>query len=365
MPQEPRSQRTERPTAKRLKKAREQGQVPRSREVPGAMVLAGFLLFAHVLGPGWLDRLEAMLVTFLGSAATIERFDANLIALFNSATAATGMLLAAPLGVLALAGVAGNLIQGGPAFTTHPLKPRFDKLNPIQGLKRVLSLRQWVEVLKSVLKMALYGAVAYTAARDVVLYEPVGSPGPEGTFQMLAGLTGAVLARGTVLAAVLALLDYLFRRYDHTRQLRMTKRQVKDEYKETEGDPMIRARIRQKQMALARSRMMADVPRATVVVTNPDHFAVALRYVPGETDAPQLLAKGRARLAEKIREIAREHRIPIVSDPPLARALYRSVAVGAQIPPGFFRAVAEVLALVLSRRRAAPLPHLTGEETRR
>jgi flagellar biosynthetic protein FlhB len=163
-------------------------------------------------------------------------------------------------------------------------------------------------------------------------------------------LTAKVLLHATVLAAGLAVLDFLFRRYDHVRELKMTKREVKDEFKETEGDPLVRARIRQKQTALARSRMMADVPRATVVVTNPEHVAVALRYVPGETAAPQLLAKGRARLAERIRAIAKDHRVPIVSDPPLARALYRSVPVGAEIPAAFFRAVAEILALVLSRK---------------
>jgi flagellar biosynthetic protein FlhB len=155
----------------------------------------------------------------------------------------------------------------------------------------------------------------------------------------------------TILAACLGVLDYMFRRYDHTRSLRMTKREIRDERKDLEGDPLIRARIRSKQLALARSRMMSDVPKATVVVTNPTHFAVALRYVPGETEVPKVLAKGRERVAARIRELALEHRIPIVSDPPLARALYKSVPVGREIPQALFRAVAEVLALVLNRRK--------------
>jgi len=365
MAQEHRSQRTERPTARRLKKAREKGQVPRSREVSGAAVLTAFLLFAYLVGPSWLQRLKGLTASLLAQCGRFELGEANVLAVLHSSAISTGLLLAAPLGMVAVAGVAGNLIQGPPAFTFKPLEPKFDKFNPLKGLKKIVSLKKGVEVLKSLLKMALYGSVAWFAASGVIVGQPLGRMGAEGTFHMLASLTGTVLLHGTALAAALAALDFLFKRYDHTRDLKMTKREIKEEHKETEGDPMIRARIRQKQSALARSRMMAEVPNATVVVTNPEHVAVALRYVPGETSTPKVLAKGRALLAARIRAIAKQHRIPIVSDPPLARALYRSVAVGAEIPHALFRAVAEVLALVLSRKGARARSPLADHGARR
>jgi flagellar biosynthetic protein FlhB len=165
----------------------------------------------------------------------------------------------------------------------------------------------------------------------------------------LFAVGGRVILRVALVGLGVAALDLLFTRFEHRRQLRMSKQEIKDERRETEGDPLIRARMRSKQMALARSRMMADVPKATVVVTNPTEYAVALRYQPGEVEVPRVLAKGRAKLAERIRAISVEHRIPIVEDPPLARALYRAVPVGGFIPVQLFRAVAEVLALVLRR----------------
>jgi flagellar biosynthetic protein FlhB len=362
MPKEHKSERTERPTFRKLKKAREQGQAPRSTDVPATLVLVGFLAYAHLFGVRWLGRLQEMTIVSFGQIADPELATADIPTLLGSAAATTGMLLAPPLGVLAAAGLAGNLLQGPPPLSAYPLKPRFGKLNPFQGIKKIVSLRQWVEMLKGLLKMVLFGLVAFTAARDAVLdgFDTPG-PGAGGTIYLLGSLTGTVILRVACVAAVLAVLDYLFRQYDHVRGLKMTKKEVKDEHKETEGDPLVRARIRQKQISLARTRMMAEVPKATVVITNPTHVAVALRYRRGETDAPELLAKGRALLAERIREIAVAHRVPIVEDPPLARALYRAVPVGGQIPPSLFRAVAEVLALVLSRRAGRRAARPAGE----
>jgi flagellar biosynthetic protein FlhB len=244
------------------------------------------------------------------------------------------------------------------------LKPNWSRLDPVQNLGRVFSLRPWVDVLKVVVKTLLYGAVAYTAARDAILSSSEGAPGAEGTLGALLALAGTVVFRVTVLAAVLAVLDWLFRRYDHVRSLMMSKKEIRDEYKELEGDPLMRSRMRSKQLSLARSRMMADVHKATVVVTNPTRFAVALRYEPGDSEVPKVLAKGRAKLAERIREIAIANGIPIVSDPPLARALYKSVPLGAEIPVALYRAVAEVLALILHRRGRGRRAAAPGEEAR-
>ncbi len=299
-----------------------------------------------------------MMVVSLGGLSAHELDFTKVQALLYSTTGYAGLLLAGPLGMLAAAGLAGSGLQGRAPLAFNKMAPDFSRLNPATNLGRLVSIGSFAEVLKALLKMAVYGAVAYTAARDAILSNPAGAPGAEGTLLMLLSLGWTVFFRVTLLAAGLSVLDYLLQRYRYRRGLMMSKKEIKDEMKEMDGDPLIRARIRSKQAAMARSRMMAEVPKATVVVTNPTRFAVALRYVPGDTEVPKVLAKGREKIAQRIREIAEENRIPIVSDPPLARALYKSVPVGAEIPQTLFRAVAEVLALVLSRRskRAASRP---------
>ncbi len=353
-----RSQRTEKPTQRRIIKAREQGRVFRSGEVSGVAVLVGFLVFCRAFGPAWLERAKALLANSLAGLDGPELTSGNLTAVFHSATFSTSALLIPPLGMLAVAGLAGNALQGRPPLTLHPLTPNLARLNPAANLGRLFALTPWVEAVKSLLKMSLYTLVAFLAVRDAILASPGGAPGAEGTLSLLLALGGKVIFRVALLAAALAVLDYLYKRYEYYRGLMMTKKEVRDERKELEGDPLTKARIRSKQMALARTRMMAEVPKASVVVTNPTHVAVALRFVPGEMTVPKVLAKGRARIAERIREIAAEHRIPIVCDPPLARALHKSVPVGGEIPAALYRAVAEVLALVFARgrRRAAPGP---------
>ena len=200
-------------------------------------------------------------------------------------------------------------------MTLKPLKPKLSKIDPVKGFKKVFSLGKLSELIRTIIKLVLFTSVAYMA-----------------------------------LAALIAVLDVMFQRWNYVRGLKMTKKEVKDERRETDGDPQVKLKIRQKQLAMARSRMMAEVPEATVVVTNPTHFAVALKFTPGEMEVPKLVAKGRAKLALRIREIATAHGVPIVHNPPLARALYRSVPLGAEIPAALFRAVAEVLALVLRPR---------------
>ncbi len=314
--------------------------------------LAAFLVFAHFLGRDWLESMQQMMIAFLGSPGPADLNPASAARIMHAAVSSTGSLLVLPLGFLVGAAVVGNLVQGPPVFTLKPLKPSWDRLNPVKGLKKVVALKQWVEVLKGVLKMTLFAAVAYTAVRDTLLHSRASAPGIEGILSQLFMLAGSVILRVAMVAAGLAIFDWLFRIYDHKRGLRMSKREIKDELKETQGDPIVRARIKSKQLALARTRMMADVVDATVVITNPTHYAVALRYAPGELDAPKLVAKGRAKLAARIRDLAVQHGIPIVSDPPLARALYKDVPIGTLIPEALFRAVAEVLALVLKRDEA-------------
>jgi len=356
-----RSRRTERPTPRRLEKAREQGKAPRSAEVSAVVVLAGFLLFAATFGERWLGQVQE---TLAGSLAGLHRFEPLFdepAKLLRSAGWAAGSLLLLPLGALAAAGLAGNLLQGPPPLSWAPLAPSWERLSPASNLKRLFSARAGVEALRVLLKAGLYAAVGYTAAREALRVSSTQAAGAESVLAIVLDLGRTILFRIGLLAAGLAVLDYLFRRYDHLRSLRMTRTEVRDERKELEGDPLVRSRIRSRMMALARSRMMAEVPRATVVVVNPTRYAVALKYRHGETPVPRVVAKGRERLAARIRDIAESHGVPIVCDPPLARSLYRTVPVGAEIPPSLFRAVAEVLAMVLAPRKAASSGHVRGE----
>ncbi len=347
-----RAQRTEKPTGRRIERARRDGNVARSKELPAALTLGAFLLFARLAGPSWIAQLEDAMARSLRGLVLRDLDDATLIVMMHDLALVTGSLIFAPLGAIAVAGVAGNFIQDRPSFSFEPLRPKFSRISPTSGLSKLLRLRSWIEIPKLMLKMTLYTAVAVSAARDALAEGLVGGTGGAGVFYGIAAVSGRVIFRVVLLALMLAVLDWLFVRWDHVRQLRMTKQEIKDERREQEGDPMVKARVRSRQMTLARSRMMTDVAKATVVVTNPTHYAIALRYVPGEDEVPRLLAKGRGRIAQKIREVAAEHRVPVLSDPPLARALYRSVAVGGFIPPQLFRAVAELLALVLRRKPA-------------
>jgi flagellar biosynthetic protein FlhB len=348
-----RSQKTEQPTPRRLQKAREKGQVARSSEIPAVFGLLGLLVFAQAFGRDWIAALQELLAHSFGRLALPDLTVSTARSLLDATTWAFGGLLIAPLGLLTAAGVAGHLVQGPPPISAEPLKPSLKRMNPASNLGRIFSLKQLVEVLKVVVKLTLYVTVTVLAAREALLAPEAGAPGAAGTLALLLGMARDVIVRVALLGALLAGLDWLFRRFDHVRSLRMSKNEIREERKETEGDPLVRARIRSRQMALARVRMMAEVPKATVVVTNPTHYAVALRYEPGASDVPTVVAKGRDLIAARIRALAEEHGVPIVSDPPLARALYKSVPLGGEIRPALFRAVAEVLALVMRPRRAA------------
>jgi flagellar biosynthetic protein FlhB len=347
------AQRTEKPTGKRIGKALEEGNLPKSTEVPALFVLGAFLAFASTSGREWLGRVEAFLASSLSGIVQPD-FTAQSISALSGATASTMLaLLASPMLAMVGAGIAGHVVQHPPVFTLKPLEPKLSKLSPARNLGRLASFTPWYEALKGFLKMAAYAWAGWWAVRGFFRDPSQLWSGEEGAFRTIAALAWRVLTATFGVALVLALVDVFWRRYEWYRNLRMTKQEIRDESREHEGDPHVRARIRSRQFAAARQRMMSDVPKATVVVTNPTHFAVALRYVHGETPVPKVLAKGAGLIALKIRETAREHRVPVVENPPLARALFKAVKVGGTVPPAFFQAVAAVLALVLKGRRTA------------
>lgn len=346
--------RTEKPTPKRRAEAREKGQIARSRDLSASLVLlTGFLLL--LWGGPWMgsrsarmlkQSLEALQPGIIG-AGNLQPLFINSI-LFLAATLAPVFL------VLAFASVVANLAQGGWIFSTQRLVPDLGRLQPFAGLRRLFSGQSLVELMKSLAKVILVALVAYVSLKGqlprllpLVCQESV---------SLAAHLrTGTVEISGRMIVAFLALglLDFLYQHYRQERNLRMTKQEVRDELRQTEGDPRIKARIRSLMRQMATKRMMTAVPEADVVVTNPTHVAVALKYDGATMIAPQVVAKGQGFIALKIMALAQEAGIPRVENPSLARSLYRLVEVGEFIPTSLYRAVAEVLAYIYSLKARA------------
>jgi flagellar biosynthetic protein FlhB len=266
------------------------------------------------------------------------------------------LILAPLLLVVAFAGVAANVVQKGFMLTGESLKPNFSKMNPLKGLKRLVSIRSLAEVAKTIFKVLFVGTVAYLMLRKELPVFPSLIHMSVGQILTYACQTALKIAFFTCLALlILAILDYAFQRWRHEEDLKMTKQEVKDEAKQREGDPQVKSRIRKVQTEMARKRSMQSVPEADVVVTNPTHLAVALKYTAGLMDAPIVVAKGAGNMALQIRRIAEEHDIPIVENKPLAQALFKAVEPGEFIPEGLYQAVAEILAYVYRLKgRARP-----------
>jgi len=350
--------RSEEATPRRIAEARKEGDVAKSADLSQVCALAG-AFGALAIGGGALARnLAEQLVPFLAHPDTM-----SLQGGAGSSLAWRIMLAAAPallavLGTAMAAGIGGNVIQTGLLFTTAKLKPDLSKLSPMQGFKRLFGLDGFAQFLRSGLKVALTGAVAWwVLAPHVPEFPALVGLQPIGILDYSAALCRDLMMAILGLLATIAALDFLWQRQRFMQRLKMTKEEVKEDFRQTEGDPHIKARQRQKRMELARRRMIQAVPTATVVVTNPTHYAVALRYEQGETPAPQCVAKGLDAVALRIREAAEAHNVPIVEDPPLARALYAVVEVDEIIPQQHYEAVAKIIGFILAgkRRRARAL----------
>lgn len=345
-------ERTESATPKRREDARKRGQVARSIEVNTAVVLLGAWGLINLFGPGMAGRLLGFARALWESGPTQDWSPEGLRQLLLR-TLWTVVLVGGPIALGGmLLGVAANLVQVGLLFTLEPLTPNFGRLNPLEGFKRIFSRRSLVELVKSLLKMGLVGYVAYqTVSGDLGRFPSLMQVGLPAAIEFVLGLISRLLLTVGLLMLVLAISDYLYQRFEYEVSLRMTKQELKEEFKNIEGNPEIRAKIRQKQREMARRRMMADVPKADVVVTNPTHFAVALAYSQGQMGAPKVLAKGQGLVALRIREIAKEHQVPVVENKPLARELHKVVEVGQEIPNNLYQAVAEVLAFVYQLKK--------------
>lgn len=340
-------EKTEKPTPRKKQDARKKGQVAKSSDLPGALILFFTFLALYALGGLIEDKLYSLFTVTFNEYMLWDITVTNTLAMFRELIV-QGMLFVAPILLIALIiGIAGNYVQVGFLMTGEPLKMKLSKLDPIQGAKRIFSLRALVELLKASLKFIIVAAVVWTTLwgeKEKLL--ALSSVPLEDLLRYAGRLTTLLGVKIGAVLVILAILDYMYQRYEHNKQLRMSKQEVKDEYKRLEGDPLIKSRIREKQRRMAMARMMQEVPKADVIITNPTHYAVALQYDATVMEEPQVIAKGVDYIALKIREIAEEHGVITMENPPLARALYDQVEIGQSIPPDLFQAVAEVLAYV-------------------
>ncbi len=339
-------EKTEEPTSKKIEDARKDGNVPKSQDTSSFVTLVVAIFTFLALFP-FMQKHLVELYRYYQSFIGVE-FTKNMILEISIVTFREILLVVMPLAVaVAISGLLAGFLQFGFVLSTKPLTPDLKKLDPIKGLKNLLSLKKLIETIKTIIKVALVFLLAYNFLFDFakemprVVYLPI--------FDQLAWLKDKAMILGSAMLALfffLALFDLFFVRYNYFKDLKMSKQEIKDEYKQMEGDPQIKARIRKIQMEMTKKRMMQEVPNADVIITNPTHFAVALRYDKTKERAPIILAKGMDNLALKIKEIARKHKIQIVENPPLARELYKKCEINDTIPENLYKAVAEVLAFV-------------------
>jgi flagellar biosynthetic protein FlhB len=343
-------EKTEEPTSKRREDARTEGNVSKSTEVSTVFVLLAALIFLRFAFKYiYFDMVSSvnLAFTYLSPIRFRNLSFITLQQVFNE------QLLIALKCILPVSffimfwGVISNLIQIGFLFTLKPLQPKLSKINPISGFQRLFSMRSIVETVKNIFKLVIIGAVAYVAIMgrlEEMLSSINETSASIAAYMML--LIFDVSIKIVIALLIIAILDYSYQRYEYEKKLKMTKQQVKDEHKMTEGNPQIKGRIRQLQREMSRRRMMESVPKATVVVTNPTHLSIAIQYEQETMDAPLIVAKGADNIALKIREIAKDNDIPLYEDVPLARAMYDKVEPGDTVPQEFFAAVAEIIAYV-------------------
>jgi flagellar biosynthetic protein FlhB len=339
---------TEQPTSRRLSKAHEEGEVLQSQEVKtAAMIAAGLALVWVIAGP-MMAHTERILYRFFAQADTIRLETVDGFTTFMTNTVISmAMVMAVPLAMFVVVALAASVMQTGLLFTTEKIGFNFERLNPLSGLQRMFSQQALVDLVKNIVKLAVVGGVAFVFVYPKLkLVQTIPLLETAAILDFLHSLLIRLLMAIAIIMAIIAGADYFYQRFAYMKKLRMTKQEVKDEQKQTEGDPMVKARLRSLRMQRARQRMMAAVPKADVVVTNPTHYACALKYDSDSMNAPTLVAKGQDLVALRIRQIANENNVPIVENPPLARALYATVELDKEIPPQHYKAVAEVISYV-------------------
>jgi len=342
-----RESKTEKPTPRRRQQAREKGSVARSQDLNSAVLLFGAALTLSMLGAGMIAGLGEILKSLLRQSGTMEFTQSATDAMFKQQAIATFKLLLPFLLVIMLIGVLVNVTQVGFHISWQAAAPQWGRLNPINGFQRFFSVRALVELGKSILKLLFVGLALYFSLKSAALQTPwLFYMAPEQVIGEIGRLLDDLFIAAAGALLIIGLADYAYQKYDLEQSLMMTKDEVKEEAKQQDGDPRVRGKIREIMIKSSLRRMMKKVPEADVIITNPIHLAVAIKYDRDKSSAPIVVAKGARKTAERIKEIAADNGIPIVENKPLAQALYKTVDIGMEIPVELYRAVAEILAYV-------------------
>lgn len=344
-------ERTEKATPHRREEARKKGQVVRSIEINSAVILFSTFWVLKILSP-WIGMQVATFSSSIFSDYLLQDFNQKNILYLLIFMVALFLQVCLPVMVVALgAGLVANFLQVGFLLTGTSLVPKLDRINPINGFKRIFSRRALLELGKAVAKVGIIGYLVYSTIKaNLSAFPRLIDMSIADAIREIGDLSSQIILRVGIFLLLLAVIDYIFQYWEHEKSIRMTKQELKEEYRQHEGDPLLKGRMRQIQRQISQHRMMQQVPKADVVITNPTHYAVALRYDPEEMIAPMVLAKGVDVLALRIKEIADQHGISIFEDPPLAQALYKAVEIDQIIPPELYEAVAGVLAFVYRLR---------------
>ena len=346
-------EKTEVPTEKKRRESREEGQVAFSKELSSAALLAGIVLTLVATSPIILDAMRQLMSQIFRDLAQRKELSIDIIFTLSGEILSIILPAFAPFAaVIIFTGILASVLQVGVQITFKAISPKFNKISPLTGLKRLFSSQSLADFLKSMAKLIIVGFVGYLTYIDKITeLNGLSVSTPESiliyNFTVVAEVAGKI-----VLALVaIAIFDYFYQRWHHEQQLMMTKQEVKDETKQTEGDPQLKARIRQIQREMSNARMMQEVPKADAVIVNPTHFSVAILYDRDVMTAPEVIAKGADHLALRMRTVARENNVPILERPELARDLYANVEIGDDIPERFYKAIAEILAFVYRLRK--------------
>ena len=339
---------TEEPTAKRLSEAEKKGEFPKSQEVTVWISLMGVGAVILLLSGNLAKDIRALLSPFITDPHSMTIADGTMLPGLVTLMKGVALAVLPVMALLLAAGLGGNFLQHKPVLSAEKLKPDLSKISPLKGASRLFGTQGWVNFAKSLAKFLIISAAVFLILwpQRELLAAIVGVDAG-AVLPLLREKVLQILLIVVVILTVIAVADYIFQKQQYIQRLRMTKQEVKDEFKQMEGDPKVKAKIRQVRMERARARMIAAVPEASVVITNPTHYAVALKYESGTMTAPICVAKGLDELALRIRGIAEEHNVPVVENPPLARALYAGVELEEEIPPAHYKAVAEVIGYVM------------------
>tara|TARA_R110002096_G_scaffold435927_1_gene664315 strand:+ start:77475 stop:78566 length:1092 start_codon:yes stop_codon:yes gene_type:complete len=357
------AQKTEEPTQKKLADAMEKGDFAKSQEIKNWFVLFGAAIVGLVAIQGLASNLRQAMAGIIENSYRIPMDSDGLSLFMGDLVSELGSFLFFPMIILVVAALAGAMIQHRPMITFEKIQPKLNKISPLAGFKNKFSAQNLVEFLKSIFKLVLVSAIVVTIVwPDKEILENLMTMEASAVNDVIFSLVIRVLIGVVSVMGLIAGLDFLFQKVQFTKKMRMTKQEIKDEHKQSDGDPQVKARLRQIRMERARTRMMAAVPEADVVVTNPTHYSVALKYDHGKMEVPKVVAKGVDSLALKIREVAKENDIPILENPPLARTLYAAVEIDEEIHGDHYKAVAEIIGFVMRIKKGERVVYQAPKE---